>query len=415
MNVMVLGAGIVGACTAIELLKTGARVTLIEAGAPGGEQAASHGNGAWLSPASIVPMSTPGLWKKVPGYLMDKRGPLTIRLSSLPGLAPWLWRFTRAGSTLSKVEQTASSLNRLLRDAPSRHVALAREAGLEHLISRNGLLYAYPDKAAFEAEGLAWRLRRINGVRWQEWDQATIREKVPQLAGKYRFGAWVEDGAHCLNPGDYVRGLVEYAIAKGANFISGTVSHIDVSGRLTVDGRVLSADQVVIACGIGSGKLCKMLGDDIPMRSERGYNIVIKDPGFELPIPVMPSDGRMANTSTNAGLRLSGQVELADEAAAPDWRRSDILLQHAATTYSDIVDTVFDPTRMTRWMGKRPSVADGLPVISKSRASPRIFYAFGHGHIGLASAPKTAQLLVALMMDKADSAGCADYAVERFY
>ncbi|UQB79270.1 FAD-dependent oxidoreductase [Pseudomonas shirazica] len=88
MNVIVLGAGIVGACTAIELLKSGARVTLIDAGTPGAEQAASHGNGAWLSPASIVPMSTPGLWRKVPGYLMDKSGPLTIRLSSLPGLAP---------------------------------------------------------------------------------------------------------------------------------------------------------------------------------------------------------------------------------------------------------------------------------------------------------------------------------------
>ncbi|VXC27374.1 D-amino-acid dehydrogenase [Pseudomonas sp. 8Z] len=412
MNVIVVGAGIVGACAALELLKSGARVTLIDAGPPGGEQAASHGNGAWLSPASVVPMSTPGLWKKVPGYLLDKSGPLTIRLSSLPGLAPWLWRFTRAGSTLEKVEQTARSLSRLLRDAPERHRQLAKEAGLEHLISHNGLLYAYPDKAAFEAESLAWRLRRLNGVRWQEWGAATLRHKVPQLADKYGFGAWVEDGAHCLNPGAYVRGLVDYAIAQGANFISGTVSHIDKQGNLTINGQVLPTDRIVIACGIGSGELCKMLGDDIPMRSERGYNIVIKEPGFELPMPVMPSDGKMANTSTNEGLRFSGQVELADEAAAPNWQRSDILLRHAASTYPAIKDKVFDPARMTRWMGKRPSVADGLPVISQSRASPRIFYAFGHGHIGLASAPKTAELLVALMHNKATY---ADYRVERFY
>ena len=66
-EVAVLGAGIVGAMVALALLRDGHRVTLIEPGEPGGEQAASFGNGAWISPASVVPMSTPGLWKKLPG------------------------------------------------------------------------------------------------------------------------------------------------------------------------------------------------------------------------------------------------------------------------------------------------------------------------------------------------------------
>lgn len=415
MNVVVLGAGIVGACTAIELLKAGARVTIIDAGLPGGEQAASHGNGAWLSPASIVPMSTPGLWKKVPGYLLDKSGPLTIRMKALPGLAPWLWRFTQAGSTLAKVEHTARLLNTLLCDAPGRHMKLAQQAGLSHLIQQNGLLYAYPDKRAFEAESLAWRLRRINGVRWQEWDSSTIRAKVPQLAGKYSFGAWVEDGAHCLNPGDYVRGLVDHAVSMGADFIQAHVTQVERHGRLIVNDQVISADKVVIACGIGSGQLASRLGDAVPMRSERGYNVVIKNPDFELPMPVMPSDGRMANTSTNVGLRFSGQVELAHEDAEPDWERSDMLLQHAANTYPGLKQRVFDPATMTRWMGKRPSVADGLPVISTSRASQHIIYAFGHGHIGLASAPKTAELVTAIIMNKPGADLPGDFSAQRFY
>ena len=415
MNVTVLGAGIVGACTAIELLKAGARVTIVEAATPGGEQAASHGNGAWLSPASVVPMSMPGLWKKVPGYLMDSSGPLTIRWRALPGLASWLWKFTMAGSTETKVERTSRAWNQLLHDAPSRHVRLAEEAGLGHLISRNGLLYVYPDRAAFEAEALAWKLRRINGVRWQEWSGEQIQSALPQIAEKYKFGAWVQDGAHCLNPGEYVNGLVEYAVSRGADFIKGQVTKIDLNGNVYINGELLTTDKVVIACGIGSRALAKMLGDDVPMRSERGYNVVIRKPDFELAIPVMPSDGKMANTSTNAGLRFSGQVELANEDAAPDWRRSDILLHHATNTYPSLAGKQFDPLTMTRWMGKRPSMADCLPVISQSRASTKVVYAFGHGHSGLAAAPKTAEMVADIVMGRVTRSSYREFSINRFF
>ena len=154
LHVVVIGAGIVGATTALELLNDGHRVTLVEPGAPGGEQAASYGNAAWLSPASIIPMSMPGLWRKVPGYLLDPQSPLTIRWRMLPRLMPWLLRFLLAGTTVAKVERTARVLTGLLRDAPARHAALAAGVGQPDLVQRRGLLYAYPDRAAFEAEAL---------------------------------------------------------------------------------------------------------------------------------------------------------------------------------------------------------------------------------------------------------------------
>lgn len=175
-NVTVVGAGIVGTCCAIFLQRQGAQVTLVDTGPAGGTQAASYGNGGWLSPASIVPMSMPGLWKKVPGYLLDRSGPLTIRPAALPGLAPWLWRFMRAGASQAKVERTARALNGLLRDAPAQHRALADAAGLGGLVVHNGLLHVYPDQAAFAADALAWKLRRDNGVRWVEWGTEEIRQ-----------------------------------------------------------------------------------------------------------------------------------------------------------------------------------------------------------------------------------------------
>src|ERR1700761_1967965 len=124
-NVVVIGAGVVGMATAIELLRDDHRVTIVEPGEPGGEQAASYGNGTLLNPSSVIPMSSPGLWKKVPGYLRDPLGPLTIRWSYLPSVLPWLRRFVAAGATEAKIAATAKALRPLLADAPGLHGALA--------------------------------------------------------------------------------------------------------------------------------------------------------------------------------------------------------------------------------------------------------------------------------------------------
>jgi len=110
-HVVVIGLGIIGACSALALLADGHRVTIVEPDSPGGPQAASYGNGAWISPASVVPMSMPGLWRRVPGMLLDPLGPLTIRPAALPALTPWLIRFLMAGSTISKVERIAEDLS----------------------------------------------------------------------------------------------------------------------------------------------------------------------------------------------------------------------------------------------------------------------------------------------------------------
>ena len=285
-----------------------------------GPQAASYGNGAWLSPASVVPMSMPGLWRKVPGFLLDRDGPLTIRWTMLPRLMPWLARFILAGATIGKVEATARALSSLLHDAPERHAALAAEIGQPGLIRRTGLLYAYPNREAFLAEALAWRLRRDNGVGWVELGARELREREPALATRYGFGALVEAGAHCTDPGAYVAALAAHAVGHGAELRRAAATGFEIeNGRLrnvlTSDGTI-ACDRAVICAGIRSKDLARDAGDAVPLESERGYHVVIEGSGVVLETPVMPSDGKMANTSTRAGLRVSGQVELASVDAA---------------------------------------------------------------------------------------------------
>ncbi|MGL5115443.1 MAG: NAD(P)/FAD-dependent oxidoreductase [Beijerinckiaceae bacterium] len=394
-HVVIIGAGIVGVCTALELLRDGWRVTLLDPAPPGGPQGASFGNGAWISPASIVPMSMPGLWRKIPGFLTDPLGPLSIRWSSLAVHSPWLIRFVMAGATVAKVEATAKALNALLADAPARHAALASEAGVGDLIQRTGLLYVWPDRAGFLAEALAWRLRRDNDVVWEERDRAALACQAPMLAARYTFGVFLPAGAHCTDPGRYVAALAAEAVRQGASVVSAAATgfHIkdDRLASVTVASGEIPCDRAVIAAGIASAALAGQVGDRIPLASERGYHVEIAEPEATPAIPVMPADGKMANTLVAGRLRAAGQVELATPDAPPDWRRAEVLLKHLKSAWPALPPDIVSE-RVTRWMGHRPSTPDGLPVIGPSRRSVDVIHAFGHGHVGLAAGPISGRL-----------------------
>ncbi len=418
VRVVVVGAGIVGACCAIELLRDGHEVVVVEPGVPGGEQAASYGNGGWLSPSSVVPMSMPGTWRKVPGWLRDPLGPLTISWRYLPALLPWLRRFLLAGATVRRVEATARALRPLVEDASERHRRLAEEAGVAGLIERRGLLYVFPSRAEFEAEALAWRLRRDNGVRWIELDEDELRQQEPDLDRRYGFGVLVEEGGNCRNPGAYVAALAAHAEALGAKLVRGRAEWLRIEGgRLHAvvleGGDEVACDRAVIAAGARSRALALEAGDRVSLETERGYHAVIADPAVRPRHPIMPSDGKMVITPIDAGLRVAGQVELAGLEAAPNWKRAEVLREHLLRTFPGLGGSV-PPDRIKLWMGHRPSTPDGLPVIGPASGCPNVIHAYGHGHIGLATGPMTGRLVADLVSGHNTVIDPAPYAPQRF-
>jgi D-amino-acid dehydrogenase len=418
LHVVVIGAGIVGAACALELQRDGHRVTILEPGAPGGEQAASYGNGTMLTTASVVPMSLPGTWRKVPGYLSDPLGPLAIRWSYLPTLAPWLWRFLRAGATRAKVRRTARALRALLRESPERHRRLAEQAGVGNLILRQGHLMVFPSRADFDAEAFAWDLRRENGITWLELSADELRQREPALDRRYTFGVLIEDGGQCVDPGAYVAALVAQAEAQGAARVQGRATGFAIAGgrlrAVRVDGqRDIPCDRAVIAAGARSRALAAAAGDSVSLETERGYHALIRDPGIAPRYPTMPSDGKMANVMTSQGLRIAGQVELAGLDAAPNWRRAEILRDFALRTWPGLPRDL-PAERVQVWMGHRPSTPDGLPCIGPAAGSRDIVHAYGHGHVGLAAGPVTGLLVADLIAGRTPAVDLSPYSPQRF-
>ena len=229
-HVAVIGAGITGATTALELLRDGHRVTIVEPAAPGGEQAASYGNAGWFSSMSVIPPSGPGLWRQVPGFVMDPLGPLAIRWSYLPKALPWLLRYLAAGWTEARVLRIAQALRPLLQESPVLHAALAAEAGVPDLVEHRGLINAYTSRKAFEGEAMGWRIRRQVGIAWTELEGAALREAEPDLDPSYTFAVLIEEAGRCLDPGAYVAALVALAQSRGAVLRAASATGFRIEG-----------------------------------------------------------------------------------------------------------------------------------------------------------------------------------------
>ena len=404
----------VGVCAASYLQRDGHKVFLVEPGEPG--RGASFGNAGALNASSVTPASMPGVMWNVPRWLADPLGPLSLRWSYLPMVAPWLVRFIRAG-TPDKVHAQAKALRPLVGAALEALTPLVRDAGAEDLVHRRGHLYVYRSQQSLAKDRLAWELRRENGVAVDEFDQDELRQLEPALSRDYVRGLLVRENGHTSNPLALVERLFENFRRMGgkierARAVGFRLDGFRLAAVRTAEGE-LAADAAIVCAGAWSKPLAASLGDRIPLETERGYHLMIRDPEIMPRIPTADADGKFVATPMDTGLRFAGTVELAGLAAPPDWRRARILLEQGRRMLPGLA-AEYPEERISVWMGHRPSLPDSLPALGPSRASPDVIYAFGHGHVGMTSAPMTGKVVADLVAGRPPSIDIAPFAPTRF-
>jgi D-amino-acid dehydrogenase len=411
-SIVVIGAGLVGLCTALTLQARGQRVHLIDPATPG--SGASQGNPGGLSVTSIFPMAVPGVHKKVPGWLLDPLGPLAIRWTHLPALAPWLIRFLKAANP-QQVAEGVAGLFALTGGAVEGYRSLAARAQASALIREDGHLMVYRTLAAMTQEDGAWKKRAALGIAFDTLDADTLRQMEPELDPAFVCGRYVPGNAHCTDP---LRLAAHFAQALQRD--GGVVTRTAATGFEIVDGHVravktdagdIPATHVVLCAGAHSAALAAQLGNRVALEPERGYHAQITASDVVLQRPVFSTEAKVFAASMVDGLRFAGTAEFAGAAAAPDWRRADGLLALGKSLFPRLAN---NSQTVTRWMGLRPSTPDGLPVLGRAAAASNAILAFGHGHIGVTSAPMTARVVDALIHDETPPVSLTPYRPERF-
>ena len=413
-SVLVIGAGIVGIVSACFLQRAGYHVAVIDPESPG--EGASFGNAGCLNGSSVVPVAMPGILSQVPRWLLDPEGPLAIRWRYLPALAPWLFHFVRA-STRENVEAQAKALRPLLSQSVDDYRSLVQEAGADGLIHRLGHLFAYRSDAAFQKDSAAMRLREANGIVIEELSADELRQLEPHLSRDYVRGRLISENGHCSNPLRLVTTLAELLVRNGGEIRrERALDFVIVDGRVTgvrTDAGVRPAATIVIAAGAFSKALAAKLGDNVPLDTERGYHVMIRDPEVMPRIPTMSVDDKFVVTPMETGLRFAGTVEFAGLDAPPDWNRAQVLLKQGLAMYPGLARDLPEE-RLSRWMGFRPSMPDSLPVIGPATRAANAFYAFGHGHVGFAGAAMTGRVIADLVSGKPPPIDAAPFSPTRW-
>lgn len=406
----VLGAGIVGACVALALQRDGHKVTLIDCQEPG--HGCSFGNAGLLHSGGCVPLASPGSLRQLPAMLADPQGALRISWAHLPVLLPWLLRFL-GQARADRVQHNVRALQALLRHARPAYAELLRDAGLRELVRPGGELYVYRGEASFRAAQWEMQLRREQGVPVHDLGADEVHALEPALAPAYRHGHYLPDSDYVLSPAGLVQGLVTHFSRQGGKVLRREVRqarpHESGGAMLHTDQGPLHASGLVLCCGAWSGRLAEQLGTRVPLESWRGHHIMVGGEAPPLGRVVVDGDKHIAVTPMAQGMRVAGYLEMAGLERPAHPRRGGMLLALARDMLPGFPDTV-----TSTWMGHRPGTPDSLPVIGPEPRCKNVYYAFGHGQLGLTFGAVTGRLLADLVAGRQGVIDPRPYRAGRF-
>lgn len=411
MHIAVIGTGIVGVCTAAWLQRDGHRITFIDPLDAG--EACSFGNAGSLSPSACLPVGMPGMWKRVPKWLLDPLGPLTVRGPYAPVVLPWLVRMLRH-STRDEVTRIATSLRTLLTPIFDCYDPLVAHAEAQSLIRRTGCLYVYSSRETAAQWQWGMNLRRSLGVKMIDVERDELEALEPDLKGRFRFGILAPDNGSTSDPSALVKALHARCLVDGARHDRRRVTGFErqggrVTGVRLDQGEPLAVDGVVVAAGAWSGELAAQLGSKVPLETQRGYHVTVRSSNLALRHTVMAVEHNLMVNPMAMGLRLAGTVEFAGLKAPPNYARAEALLQQGRGLFPHL-----DTSEVTQWMGHRPCMPDSLPVIDRTRNADNAWLAFGHGHMGMCMGATTGREVANLVAGRPTLVDLAPFRANRF-
>lgn len=191
---------------------------------------------------------------------------------------------------------------------------------------------------------------------------------------------------------------------------AGRVADLGTAGKLRLaGGEEVACEAVVLAGGAWSAALAAQAGDRVLLESERGYNVTIPEPGVSVGREIIFAEQKFVATPLSIGLRIGGAAEFAGLTARPNFSRARNLGKLGARWLPGL--SLADGKQ---WMGQRPATPDSLPVIGRSTRRPDVFYAFGHGHLGLTLSATTGRLVADLVAGRTPPVDLAPFAAARF-
>ncbi len=346
-SVVVIGGGVIGLLSTLQLAGADCQVTLLEQSCTGRE--ASWAGGGIVSP-----------------------------------LYPW--RYSPAVTALAHWSQDYY---------PKLGEALFQQAGIDPEVHETGLYWLDLED---EDAALAWAEREGRPLRRLGMDQVHVA--VPALGAGFATAIYMPGVANVRNP--RLLQALRAALAKLPNVQ--ILEHCSVSGFVRDGERIVGvqtaqgemrADRVVVAAGAWSGKLLATLGMELPVKPMKGQMILFKCAEDFLPSMVL-AKRRYAIPRRDGHILVGSTLEDVGFDKTP----TEDALESLRATAVDLLPALADAEVVKHWAGLRPASPEGIPYIGPVPGHDGLWLNCGHFRNGLVLAPASCQLLADLMLER---------------
>ncbi|WP_244606573.1 NAD(P)/FAD-dependent oxidoreductase [Arsenicitalea aurantiaca] len=410
-DVIVLGAGIVGICTAINLQRRGRQVVLVDRKTPGRET--SYGNAGLIQKEGVRPYAFPREFGTLLRIAQNTSIDARYSPTALPALAPLIMQYWY-NSAPERYRQIVADYAPLILSSVDTHAELIAEAGAEDLVSKDGWYRVFRsakarDIAFAQAEDDERRYgvtnRRIDGP-----EMARIEPDVMiPMSGAIH---WVEPWG-IKDPGSLADAYVALFRKLGGVVATGDAMSLATAGkgwRVTTDAGPVEAGEAVITLGPWSRGLTRQLGYRLPLFVKRGYHMHYgTQDNKPLRHWLLDSETGYLLAPMLKGIRLTTGAEF----APLDTPGNPVQLEAA-----ERVARQFFPLGERRepqpWMGSRPCTPDMKPVIGRAPKHGNLWFGFGHAHHGLTLGAATGKLLGQAMTGEKPYLDLAPFSAARF-
>ena len=394
-QVVIVGGGVIGLCSAYYALKRGLAVTVIEREAAGGDNC-SMGNAGMIVPSHFTPLAAPGMISKGLRWMFNPESPFYVRPRVNFDLMRWGWLFYRHST-----ERHVAASRELLRDLnlESRRLFAELSEDEDFGLVKRGLLMLCKTQKGLDEEAHVAREAREIGLQAEVLDAAATSRL--DLAVTMNVAGAVHFSQDChLSPGRFMASLRRRILAAGGAIESGLVidtietragNVVSVSGN----GRRFEGGKFVIAGGSWSADLLKSVGVNLPLQAGKGYSLTLPSPPQLPELCSIFAEAKVAITPMDGSLRFGGTMEVGglDLSVNPARVRGIVKSVHAY--FPEFTEKDFEGVKP--WAGLRPVSPDGVPYLGQVPGLTNLLAASGHAMMGLSLGPVSGRLVADLL------------------
>ena len=397
-EVVIIGGGIIGLCSAYYLQKEGCAVTIIDQS--GMTKGASFVNAGYITPSHIIPLAAPGMITKGLKWMFDTASPFYVKPRLDKDFLQWAWAFKKSATAL-KVEKAIPIIKEINILGRTLYEEIKQSGDFNFHYERKGLLMLYKTDKAGEEEWEVGQRAIKEGLNVNHITAEEVKKMEPDAAIDCKGAVYFDSDAH-MTPKEFMAEMVSYLKEKGVTFythekVQDLIISKDAIKEVMTTKRKLKADEVLIAAGSWSPLLTRKLGVKIPIQAGKGYRInTERETGIT--IPALLVEAKVAVTPMNGFTRFAGTMELAGINDNINPKRVKAISKSVSNYYQGL--SLTKEEEATADFGLRPCSPDGLPYIGRTHKYKNLIIASGHAMMGWSLGPPTGKLVSEIISDK---------------